>query len=70
MNRRVTRKGGGGVPCPLSKFEIQCLDFGKKCPNYIHLCAKFLIEIAAVKVSRKKISNIFPFGALLSCVTD
>ena len=43
MNRRVTRKGGGGVPCPLSKFEIQCLDFGKKCPNYIHLWAKFLI---------------------------
>ena len=42
----------------------------KKCRNYIHLRVKFLIYKAAVSVIRKKISEIFSFGAFLSFVAD
>ena len=41
----------------------KCPHFGKKCPDYIHLCVKFSIQNVVLKVSRRKNSNIFHCGA-------
>ena len=59
---------GGGLPCPFLKYKEKCPDFWEKCPNWVHLWVKFLILNAVLSVSRKKISEIFPCGAFLSCV--
>ena len=53
--------GEGGRP-PLLFFENQkkYLDFGKKCPDYVHPLVKFAIQNAVLKVPKRKNSKIFP----------
>ena len=33
----------GGLPCPFSKFKEKCHEFGKKCPNEVHIWVNFLL---------------------------
>ena len=67
--RRVTRgMMGGGLSCPFSKVGQKCPNFWKKCPDYGHLWAKFLILNAILKSFQEKKLEIFPCGAFVSRV--
>ena len=56
---------------PFLKSKI-CHDFGKKGPEWVHLSVKFTIQNVVLRVSRRKISTIFPGGKItyFSCVFD
>ena len=58
--RRVTRRERGEVSFSLFQlFEKSSLIFGKKCPNYGHLWAKFLIYSVIFKSFQEKKPEIF-----------
>ena len=63
--------GVRGVRPPLPFFENQkkCPDFGKKGPNCVHPWVESSIQNVVLRVSRRKSSTIFPWGAF-SCVFD
>ena len=52
------------------KLKKSVLIFWEKCPVSVHLCVKFLIWNAILRVSRRKNSDIFPCRAYLSCVVN
>ena len=44
--------------------------FWRKCPGFIHLWVKFLIENAVLRTSQKKYPKLFPAKAFLLHVAD
>ena len=57
--------GGGGGSLPFFKNRKKCHDFGKKSPDCVHLWVKVKLsnQIVALRVSRRKNSKMFPWGA-------
>ena len=62
--------GGSGFPCPFLKMEKSVLILEENCPDCVHLWVKFSIQNAVFRVSKKKNSKMFPYGAFFSCVFD
>ena len=63
---------GGREETSPALFENQktCPDFGKKGPGCVHLWVKFSIQNVVLRISRRKISKMFPCGASFSCIFD
>ena len=64
--------GGEEKLPPLLFFENrkQCPDFGRKGTDCIQLWIKFPTQNVILRVSRRKISKMFPNGASFSCVFE
>ena len=62
--------GEGRLPLPFLKIEKNCPDFGTKGPDCAHHWVKFSIQNVVLRVSRRKISKMFPYRASFSCVFD
>ena len=60
VNRRTTRGEGGRPPLPFFENQKKWPDFGKKCPDCVHLYAKFAIQNAVLRTSKRKTSKKFP----------
>ena len=58
----------GALPCLFWKSKKEYPDFGKKGSDCVHLWVKFSIQSAALRVSRRKNSKMFPCKASFSCV--
>ena len=59
---QLGREGGGRPPLPFFEYQKKCPDFAKKGPDCVHSYIIFTIQNVVLRVSRRKISEIFAAG--------